>query len=87
MTDCSNGERKAKAFIEQGNIDQAIEIYEDLQPTSPRILTIIGGLYADKKGDYNLAEFYFQNALRLQEEVNITRGYKVQLNFVIFIEW
>ena len=62
-------EKRAEDFVKCGEIDQAIEIYQSLTPHQPRILNIIGTLYAEKKCDYELSIYYFQQALTMQEEV------------------
>ena len=64
-------ESQAQDMVEAGDIDQAIAIYQELQPESARILRIIGTLYAQKKGDYVLAISYYERALEIQDEVDI----------------
>ena len=65
----SSVEMAAQDLIEQGEIDQAIAIYEQLQPQSAQIFRTIGMLYADRKGNYELAVSCFEQALQLQENV------------------
>lgn len=69
----SDNEIQAQDLIKRGEIDEAISIYQQLTPESARILSIIGTLYAEKKGDYDRAINYHEKALQLREEVNIQR--------------
>lgn len=63
-------ESQAQDFIQSGDIDQAIAIYQAFQPESARIYRIIGTLYAQRKGDYTLAISYYERALEMQDEVD-----------------
>jgi len=65
----SDDEIKAQDLIKCGEIDEAIAIYQSIEPASARILNIIGVLYSEKKGDYNSAINYYERALKIQEEV------------------
>ena len=60
---------QALKHVKCGQIDEAIHIYQHLEPDSPRILNIIGTLYFGKKGDYDSAIHYFKKALSIQEKV------------------
>lgn len=65
----SSVELVAHDLIEQGEIDQAIAIYEQIQPKSAHVFRTIGMLYADRKGNYEVAISCFEQALQLQEKV------------------
>ncbi len=69
LSNMSEDELQAQDLINHGNVDKAIAIYQQLKPESPRILRVIGELYAEKKGDYNLAINYYDQALQIQETV------------------
>ncbi len=75
-------EVQAQRLIQRGEIDKAITIYERLE-TDPRILNIIGLLYAEKKGDYDTAINYYKRALKLQEKVNIYNEYNY-FHYIIY---
>ena len=62
-------EQQAQDLVKNGSFDEAIAAYQNLESNSSRILVIIGTLYGDKKGDYELAVHYFEQALKLQEKV------------------
>ena len=66
----SNAEMAAQDLVEQGEIDQAIAIYQQLQPPSARIFHAIGTLYTNKIGNYELAISCFEEALHIQEKVS-----------------
>ncbi len=66
----SDDEIKAQDLIKRGEIDKVIAYYERLEPVSARVLSIIGVLYAEQKGDYNSAINCYERALKIQEEVN-----------------
>lgn len=70
LSDVSTEELHAQDLVKRGEIDQALAIYEQLKPESARILRIIGGLCAEKKGDYDRAINYFEQALQIQQEVS-----------------
>lgn len=63
----------AEDLVEQGEIDQAIAIYQQLQPQSARIFHAIGMLYTNKIGNYELAISCFEEALHIQEKVSRSR--------------
>jgi tetratricopeptide (TPR) repeat protein len=65
----SKEELQAQDLVQRGEIDQAIATYKQLKPESARILRIIGALYDEKKGDYNIAINYYEKALQIQEKV------------------
>jgi tetratricopeptide (TPR) repeat protein len=65
----SDDEIKAQDLVKRGEIDEAISIYQHLEPISARILSIIGVLFSEKKGDYKSAINYYQRALKIQQEV------------------
>jgi tetratricopeptide (TPR) repeat protein len=69
LSTISDDEKQALKYVKCGQIDEAINTYERLTPDSPRILSIIGVLYCDKKGDYDSAIHYFKRALDIQEKV------------------
>lgn len=68
-SDVSIEEQQARNLVKNGNIDEAIAIYQNLESDSSRIFNTIGMLYAEKKGDYELAIHYFERALNIQEQV------------------
>ena len=70
LSNTSDEELQAQDLVKLGQIDQAITVYEQLIPESARILRIIGTLYAQRKGDYDLAIVYYEQALQIQDEVN-----------------
>lgn len=59
----------AQDLVEQGEIDQAIDLYQQLRPESARIYRVIGGLYAEKKGRLDLAISCYEQALHIHEQV------------------
>ncbi|CAF3923030.1 unnamed protein product [Rotaria sp. Silwood2] len=61
-------EIQAEKMAQRGHIDQAIAMYKNTNNPSPRVLNNIGQLYADKKGDYQAATRFYNQALRIQEE-------------------
>jgi tetratricopeptide (TPR) repeat protein len=65
-------EVQAQSLLQRGEIDKAITIYQRLE-SNPRILRIIGQLYDEKKGDYDSSIKYYEQALKLQEKVNILK--------------
>ena len=65
----SEQEIKAQTLTKNGEIDQAIAIYQSFTPESSRFLHLIGVLYAEKKGDYLSAIKYYERALQLQQQV------------------
>ena len=65
----STEEKQAKDLVERGDIDQAIAIYQRIQPQSGRILHLLGVLYTERKGDQQAAVNCFQQALQMKEEV------------------
>ncbi len=65
----SDDEIQAQDLVKHGEIDEAIAIYQRLKPDSARVLNIIGGLYLEKKGDYDSAINYYEKALQIQEKV------------------
>jgi tetratricopeptide (TPR) repeat protein len=66
----SDNEIKAQDLVNRGEIDEAITIYQSMEPVSAHVLNIIGVLYAEQKGDYNSAINYYERALQIQEEVH-----------------
>jgi tetratricopeptide (TPR) repeat protein len=62
----SDEDIQAQDLLKRGKIHQALAIYQQLEPDSPRILNSIGELYAEKKGEYDLAINYHEQALQLQ---------------------
>jgi tetratricopeptide (TPR) repeat protein len=75
-------EVQAQRLIQRGEIDKAITIYQRLE-TDPRILNIIGLLYAEKKGDYDTAINYYKRALKIQEKVNIYNEYN-DFHYIVY---
>ena len=73
MSNMSDKELQAQDLVKRGEIDQAITIYHQLKPESACIFRITGVLYAEKKGDYDLAISCYEQALQMQEEVSIHR--------------
>ena len=65
----TNEEIKAQEYIERGEIDRAIAIYQQLEPPSARVFLLIGMLYANNKGNFELAVSYYEQALHMQEKV------------------
>jgi tetratricopeptide (TPR) repeat protein len=61
---------KAQDLVKRGEIDEAISIYQSMEPVSARVLNIIGVLFSEKKGDYKSAINYYERALQIQEEVH-----------------
>ena len=61
---------RAQELIERGEIDQALEIYNQARPRSARIFNTIALIYAERKGDYEQAIEFYKRAMTLQEEVN-----------------
>lgn len=59
----------AQDLIEHGEFDQAIAIYQQIQPPSVQILHAMGMLYTNKIGNYELAISCFEEALNIQEKV------------------
>lgn len=53
----------AQDLVSRGEIDQAIAIYQQLEPRSARVFCIIGMLYTDVKGSHELAISYYEQAL------------------------
>ena len=56
--------------MDQGDIDKAIHTYQTIEPMSVRILKIIAQLLCDEKHDYQAAIGHYQQALKLQKQVN-----------------
>ena len=69
LSKISDEEILAKELIERDEIDQAIAIYRQLKPESVRVFCTLGALYANEKGNYELAISYFEQALHKREEV------------------
>ena len=69
LSTISNEEIEVQHFVERGEIDKAISIYQNLKPKSARIFHLLGSLFNEKKGDYPSAIHCFQQALRIEEEV------------------
>ena len=69
LSKISNEEILVKELIQHGEIDQVIAIYQQLKPQSVRVFCTLGKLYANEKGNYELAISYFEQALHMQEEV------------------
>ena len=65
----SDEEKMAQDLVEQGQIDQAIDLYQQLRPESARIYRVIGMLYAEKKGRFDLAISCYEQALHIHELV------------------
>ncbi len=65
----SNEEMQTQDLVKLGEIDQALAIYQQMKPDSARVLNIIGALYAEKKGEYDLAINYHLKAFEIQEKV------------------
>jgi tetratricopeptide (TPR) repeat protein len=65
----SKEEKHAQRLVQHGKVDEALALYQHLKRHSPRILNTMGQLYADKKGDYNSALKYYEQAMKIQEEV------------------
>ena len=65
----SEEEMTAQEYIERGEIDQAIAIYQQLEPPSARVFLLIGMLYANNKENFELAISYYEQALHMQEKV------------------
>ena len=65
----SDEELEAQNLVEDGEFDQAIAIYQRIQPQSGRILHLLGVLYTERKGDQQAAVNCFQQALQMKEEV------------------
>ncbi|CAF0924362.1 unnamed protein product [Rotaria sp. Silwood1] len=61
-------EIQAEKMVQRGQVDQAIILYKNTKNQSPRVLNNIAQLYAEKKGDYELAARFHNQALRIQEE-------------------
>jgi len=61
---------KAQDLVKRGEIDEAISIYQSMEPVSASVLNIIGVLFSEKKGDYKSAINYYERALQIQEEVH-----------------
>ncbi|CAF0930870.1 unnamed protein product [Rotaria sordida] len=61
-------ELEAEDYVKNDQIDSAIAIYQRIHPISVSILLRLGQLYADKKGDYGNALYYYIQALRIQEK-------------------
>ncbi len=76
-------ELQAQDLVERGEIDQAITIYQQLKPESAHIFYTIGVLYAEKKGDYDLAISCYEQALHMQGEVDIHRNKYNELDNII----
>lgn len=70
LLDMSDEEIQAQDLVIHGEIDDALTIYQRLEPESVRILNIIGDLYVEKKGNFERAMIYYGKALELQEKVN-----------------
>jgi tetratricopeptide (TPR) repeat protein len=66
----SDNEIKAEDLVKRGEIDEAITIYQSMEPVSAHVLNIIGVLYSEQKGDYNSAINCYERALQIQEEVH-----------------
>ena len=82
----TNTEQQVEDLIKRGEIDRVIEIYQSLKPYSSRTLNMIGTLYGENKGDYELAVYYLQQALEIQEQVHrqITQSNKLKTNSFFF---
>ncbi|CAF0951760.1 unnamed protein product [Rotaria sordida] len=61
-------EIQAEKMVQRGQVDQAIAIYKNTTNQSPHVLNNIGKLYAEKKGDYESAARFYNQALKIQEE-------------------
>ena len=61
---------QAESYVESGEIDLAIAVYQRIHPVSTSILTRMGHLYGDKKADYDSAFKCYTKALKMQEAVS-----------------
>lgn len=64
-----SSEVQAQQLVNNGKIDQAIAIYDQIKPESSQIFMIIGALYSQNKGDYASAIVYYHKALNIQQNV------------------
>ena len=62
-------EAKAQTYVEKGDIDLALIVYQRIQPTTARILNAMGRLCTERKGDYDYALKCHKQALKLQRAV------------------
>lgn len=69
ISEDDDDEIQAQNLTKNGDIEQAIAIYKQLKPESARIFIIIGALYAENLGNYDLAIEYYEKALNIQEMV------------------
>lgn len=65
----SNQEFEAQNLVKRGEFEQAISIYQNLKPETARTFHHLASLFNEKKGDYPAAIHYYQQALRIEEEV------------------
>ena len=65
----TNDEIQARKHLARGRIDLALAAYQRIKPVSPRVLNIIGRIYAEKQNDNENAVKYHLQALKLQEKV------------------
>ena len=58
-----------KDLINDGQIDQALIEYQKSKIESASVCNMIGTFYAQKKGDFNIAVQYYEQALEILEKV------------------
>lgn len=62
-------EVEAKRMLQRGEIDLAIGVYRTSHNRTPRHLHNLATIYAEKKGNYNLAAKVYKQALDAEEQV------------------
>lgn len=62
-------EKQIKEFIANGKYEEAIQVYQGIPIVSTAVLHLIGSLYADKLGDYDVAISCFEQAIKTHEKV------------------
>lgn len=67
-------EVKLEELVENGEVDQALEMYQRFTLIPARLLNKVGVLQVEKKGDYESAIKCFKKALRIQDSVRVLLG-------------
>lgn len=62
-------ELEAEKLAERGQFDQAIALYKSVDNNSPHLLYKLANIYAEKKGDFEMASKFYNRALTVQEKV------------------
>ena len=76
-------EREAKRLINRGQVDAAITMFRSKRSQSPRVLGNIAQLYAENKGDYDMAANFYKQMLAVQEKVD---NYSVYIDLCLLYQ-